>query len=176
VADEKTLCVMGTFDAETERRFEAIKAKIRLPGCEVDEQPPHLTFGIYSGVDRAEMIRYIEEVAGNLSKTQLFFGLVGVFPESEVLFAAPSVTQELLDMHATIHTRYDDFCFDKNCLYSLQGGKWIPHITLATPRNCQPQDVLAIILEEFTPFEGEITHLRITEQEPLVEVAAFALR
>jgi 2'-5' RNA ligase len=147
VADEKTLCVMGTFDAETERRFEAIKAKIRLPGCEVDEQPP-----------------------------QLFFGLVGVFPESEVLFAAPSVTQELLDMHATIHTRYDDFCFDKNCLYSLQGGKWIPHITLATPRNCQPQDVLAIILEEFTPFEGEITHLRITEQEPLVEVAAFALR
>jgi 2'-5' RNA ligase len=175
VAEEKTLCVMGTFDAETEARFEAIKAKIRLSDCEVDEQPPHLTFGIYSGVSREEMVRFIEGVAEGLSKTQLFFGLVGVFPESEVLFAAPSVTQELLDMHAKLHARYDDFCFDKNCLYSLQGGKWIPHITLATPRDCQAQDMLAIILDEFTPFQGEITHLRITEQEPLVEVASFAL-
>ena len=175
MTEEKTLCVMGTFDANTQARYEAIKEKVRLSGCEVDAQPPHLTFGIFSGVSRAEMVRFIEEITGDMRKTQLFFGHVGVFPESEVLFAAPSVTQELLDMHAAIHARYDDFCFDKNCLYSLQGGKWIPHITLATPKNCLPQDVLAIILEEFTPFEGELTHIRITEQEPLVEVAAFEL-
>jgi len=175
MAEEKTLCVMGTFEAETQTRFEAIKAKIRGSGCEVDGQPPHVTFGIYSGVSRAEMVRYIEDIAEGFHKTKLFFGHVGVFPETQVLFVAPSVTQELLDMHATIHAHFDNFCFDKNCLYSLQGGKWIPHITLATPKNCQPQDVLAIILDEFAPFEGEITHIKITEQEPLVEVASFVL-
>ena len=175
MAEEKTLCVMGTLDALAESRFEAIKAKIRASGCEVDDQPPHLTFGIYSGVGRAEMARFIGDVAKGLSKTQLFFGHVGVFPDSDVLFAAPSVTQELLDMHAKIHARYDDNCFDKDCLYSLRDNKWIPHITLAMPRDCQAQDVLAVILDGFTPFEGAITHIRITEQEPLVEVASFAL-
>jgi 2'-5' RNA ligase len=92
-----------------------------------------------------------------------------------VLFAAPSVTQELLDMHAKIHARYDDLCFDKSCLYSLRDNKWVPHITLAAPKDCPSQDMLAVILDEFTPFEGEITHIRITEQEPLVEVASFEL-
>ena len=175
MTEEKTLCVMGTFDAETERRFEAVKAEIRRSGCEVDAQPPHITFGIYSGVGRAQMTRFIEGIASNLQKTRLFFGYVGVFPESGVLFAAPGVTQELLDMHASIHARYDDFCFDKNCLYSLRESKWVPHITLATPINFQAQDVLGIILEKFTPFSGEITRIRITEQEPLVEIASFAL-
>ena len=175
MAEEKTLCVMGTFDALAESRFEAIKAKIRASGCEVDAQLPHLTFGIYSGVGRAEMARFIGDVAENLNKTRLFFGHVGVFPESEVLFAAPGVTQELLDMHAKIHARYDDFCFDKDCLYSLRDNKWIPHITLAMPRDCPAQDVLAVILDGFTPFEGEITRIRITEQEPLTLVASFEL-
>ncbi len=98
-----------------------------------------------------------------------------MFPETHVLFAAPGVTKELLDMHAKIHDRYVSFCLGKNCLYSLEGGKWIPHITLATPKNCPAQDVLAVILNEFAPFEGEITHIKITEQEPLVEVASFDL-
>jgi hypothetical protein len=65
---------MGTFDPTTERRFEAIKEKIRASGCEVDDQTPHITFGIYSGIDRAEMARYIEEVAGHLVRTRLFLG------------------------------------------------------------------------------------------------------
>ena len=175
MADEKTLCVMGMFDAETNRRFEAIKAKICLSGCAVDAQLPHITFGIYSGIGREEMVDWVSGILGQIRRTRLFFGQIGVFPESKVFFAAPSVTQELLDMHAAIHARYDNFCFDKNCLYSLHGGKWIPHITLATPENCRAEDVLSVILDEFTPFYGEITHIRITEQEPLVEVRTFEI-
>lgn len=175
MAEEKTLCVMGLFDAQTNRRFDAIKAKILESGCAVDEQPPHITFGIYSGIGREEMVRWIGSIVGELKKTPLFFGQIGAFPESGVCFAAPSVTQELLDMHAKIHSKYDNLCFDKNCLYSLRDGKWIPHITLAQPPMREAQGVLSAILEAFTPFEGEITRIKITEQEPLVDVRGFDL-
>ncbi len=116
----------------------------------MDEQPPHITFGIYSGIGREEMVRWIGSIVGELKKTPLFFGQIGAFPESGVCFAAPRVTQELLDMHAKIHSKYDNLCFDKNCLYSLRDGKWIPHITLAQPPMCERGRDVAI-LEAFTP-------------------------
>jgi 2'-5' RNA ligase len=175
VADEKTLCVMGMLDAQADRRFEAIKARIGRAGLAADAQPPHITFGIYSGIGREEMADWVGGILGRLRRTRLFFGQIGVFPESQVFFAAPSVTRALLDMHAAIHARYDGLCSDKNCLYSLEGGKWIPHITLATSEGGRAGDVLKVLLENFTPFYGEITRIRITEQEPLVDVRTFEI-
>ena len=175
MSNGKTLCVMGLFDDETNRKIDAIKSKIDESGCASDGREAHITFGIYSDVGRDEMKDWVQSILADLKRIPLFFGQVGIFPESEVFFAAPSVTQELLDMHAKIHEKYDTFCNDKNCLYSLHAGKWVPHVTLSFSGACESQHVLPLILEGFVPFSGELVRLKITEQEPLGEVAVFDL-
>ena len=44
----RTLCVMGTFDGETNREVARIKEKLKARGLIVDGYEPHITFGIYT--------------------------------------------------------------------------------------------------------------------------------
>ena len=175
MTDEKTLCVMGLVDQVTNRNINLLKAHILESGCTPDVQEAHVTFGIYSGIDKDELVQWIQSVHTKLKRIPLYYSHIGFFSDSGVCFAAPCVNKRLLEFHEIIHSMFDDYCYDKACLYSLHSERWVPHTTLAILQNSDYAKILPGIIENFIPFAGELIELKITEYQPMRDICSFDL-
>ncbi len=48
---------MGTFDNQAIQKVYQIKEKLKMQGIYVDEYEPHITFGIYTELDEASLLK-----------------------------------------------------------------------------------------------------------------------
>src|SRR5262245_56326340 len=60
---------------------------------------PHITLGIWKQIDPAAARLVVQEFAKQLAGLKLSFASVGAFARTTVVFFAPTVTRELLDLH-----------------------------------------------------------------------------
>lgn len=172
----RTLCVMGTFDDETNQEVYKIKEKLKEQGISVDDgYEPHITFGIYTGVDEESLIRWVGNVSKQHKRIQICFNHFGFFPDARLCFLAPSSSYGLLELHSVIHEKYDSCCMDKGCLYSLEQKNWTPHMTIALVNQGQEESVLSILWENFSPFTAELTRLKITSSDTSDDLGVFEL-
>jgi 2'-5' RNA ligase len=167
---------MGTFDARAAGEVEKIKRKLLAGGFQPDAYEPHVTFGIYSGVDDASLLGWIEPIAARRHAFTLNFDHIGFFPGAPYCFLAPSASRALIALHAKIHERFDHCCTDKDCLYSLSRNNWTPHMTLASAAPAQAGVLLSILWESFVPFKADLTHLKVTSTAPDRNLGVFALK
>ncbi len=171
----RTLCVMGTFDGETNREVARIKEKLKARGLIVDGYEPHITFGIYTELNQSGLLERIGAIAARQKRMQLCFNHFGFFPDARLCFLAPCPSYELLQLHADIHKKYDACCMDAGCLYSLMQKSWAPHMTVASVEAGQAEELLAVFRETFVPFTAELTHLKITVSDASGDIGAFGL-
>ncbi len=173
---EKTLCIMGLFDRAATDAFLELRDLLARNGFETDDQPPHLTFGIYDSVDRDAFSSWIETSAARQKEIELAFHHIGVFRPGTV-FAEPCVSMDLLDLHKRLHGRYDQACVAANCLYSLKAKSWVPHTTLLTVTSqselCR---AIPLLLDRFSPIQATITQLAITQFPPMKTLRTFPLQ
>jgi 2'-5' RNA ligase len=119
-------------DAAGSRRFdqftgiiEGLCADISTPGRLGHTH--HITLGVYDAVDISGLEKALSEIPSNA--VELTFPAVGSFPgERSVLFAAPTVTRDLLDLHEHYH-QVSASC--GSCHEHYKPGAWFPHMTLA---------------------------------------------
>src|SRR5437588_2210891 len=90
---------------------------------------PHVTLGIWNSLDRDGTESELTRFAAATSPVGLTLTSVGVFPAVAV-FLAPTVTGELLELHAGFHRRFGRLGGESWDHY--RPGAWVPHCTLAT--------------------------------------------
>lgn len=125
----------------------------------------HITLACCDDADEAKMCQVVEELAHATPTLPVILSSLGMFPSAEtVLFLAPVVDQELLDVHRALFDRLPAFTSTPWKLYSP--GRWVPHCTLAMklPRD-GVQKALDHLMQSAFPITGELVEIGVSEFE-----------
>lgn len=127
---------------------------------------PHLTLAIYEKLDCILCEQELSILVHDLHEMKFIFSHFGIFTHPEnVLFLAPTMTQELFHLHRQVHTCLANQSVDSWPLY--HPDNWVPHCTLAfgveiinLPR------ALDIALKQKLPMDATAISLGVTEFFP----------
>ncbi|MGL4964030.1 MAG: 2'-5' RNA ligase family protein [Inquilinus sp.] len=90
---------------------------------------PHLSLGVYDRLDAAAMSASLQRFAALQPACDIQLSSLGLFPgPPAVLFAAPVVAAELLDLYGRLHHAAARFV--PHCWVHYLPGDWVPHVTL----------------------------------------------
>ena len=133
---------------------------------------PHVTFGIWDTLEPdagAELTAFAAETA----PVRLTFASMGSFPGVAV-FLAPTVTAELLDLHAGFHRRFGSL--GRGSCEHYRPGRWVPHCTLAA--DLEPDQLgraLAIAGRVPLPLECRLVEVGIVQFRPVRQLVSHVL-
>lgn len=153
---DKFLCVMAQFDKETEEKLGRIYKELLeagFVGNQTPNLPYHITLGTFELEKENELKELLKKVASNTSKIQVSFNHIGLFG-MEVLFAAPSVSHELLNLQENFNSGYAN---DLN---------WAPHATIIIDKPEVIQKAIPIVAQNFSSFSGYIESISLYEFWP----------
>jgi 2'-5' RNA ligase len=136
---------------------------------------PHISLAGFEAVDEGTIINDLEHFADQTDPFSVTFSSVGVFPTDEaVVFLAPVVTQELLDIHRMYHGRLNTFEAHPYHYYKL--GVWVPHCTIA--QDVKRSRVSPIVCQsQFSPVFGQcqITAIGLISYQPVQQLCRYSL-
>jgi 2'-5' RNA ligase len=90
--------------------------------------PPHLTLAVYDDIAPDRLRVVLGEAFAGTSGLRLTFTRLRFFNDPLVLWAEPSPSAALVEVHAKVHARIDPTL----CHPHYRPGAWVPHCTLAT--------------------------------------------
>lgn len=125
----------------------------------------HITLAVCDHVNEPVLERVLKEIAADTQSLPVILSSLGIFPSADsVMFLAPVVDQELLDVHRKVHERVSEFSESPWKLY--MPGRWVPHCTLALklPRD-GVRRALDHLMESTFPITGELIELGVSEFE-----------
>jgi 2'-5' RNA ligase len=135
-----------------------------------EESVPHVTLAIYDDLNCSECKEKIEDFTSEHKKVTLVFSHVGLFKSKmNAVFAAPIVTESLLQFHRLFHNYFKDDGIGSWENYFP--GKWIPHCTLAfNVADNKIDQAFSICRSLDFPLEICTTSIGIMEFEPVREI------
>jgi len=128
---------------------------------------PHLTLGVFSGLQLDEMCDGLEGYAREIAPFPVSFSSIGVFAiERGIVFLAAGATPTLLEVHNTFYRRFGDFGSGAWRIYLP--GRWVPHSTIATDvsEELVPKAV-AVARKAAFPIEGTVRELAVVKFQPV---------
>lgn len=154
--EEKLLYVMAQYDEETERKFNKIQKSLLdagFKGKQTPNFPKHITLGSFELDKEEELKEKIKKLCSNTKKMQISFDSIGLFG-MEVLFIAPTVTHELLDLQEYFNSSYNN------------NFNWVAHTTVLVDSPEIVQKSLPIVAKNFCSFSGYIESISLYEFTP----------
>lgn len=151
---EKSLGIIAEFDVETEtklREYGKLLAEHGFVGEQTKDFPYHITLGICLTCHEAELIARMRANAKALTAFPVSFQHVGLFG-LRVLFLAPKVTRELLNLHEIF-----DIAEDEN---------WVAHTTLLIDGREEILRAIPFIAERSEPIQGKVVKISLYEFFP----------
>lgn len=134
---------------------------------------PHVTLGVCDRLDVAVCAEFLAAFAADHSAPKVLLVSIGIFAtDPAVVFLAPVVTTDLLDLHARFHQRFSEVAGDQWAHYLP--GAWVPHCTLAMgcPVAMVPRAV-DLCQSMRLPLDGRLGEVGIVEIRPVVHRATF---
>ncbi|WP_052466352.1 2'-5' RNA ligase family protein [Beduini massiliensis] len=133
-----TYAVVGLLDEKTTQYFQTMwkdlkERQITDYGTSYPHRYPHLTFADYTDIDLTRAAALFDRVLQNQEQIELSFLVLGTFLNTKTLFLAPTFSQKLYDLHASIHDHLKEFDRDQDSFYLK--GRWNPHCTIASRLN-----------------------------------------
>lgn len=153
---DRFLCVMAQFDKTTEEKLSGIyKALFEagFVGNQTPNLPYHITLGTFELEKESELKELVKKVGSNTPKLQISFNHIGLFG-MEVLFVAPSISHELLNLQQKFNNDYAN---------SLS---WAPHTTIIIDEPGVIEKSIPIVAENFSSFLGYIESISLYEFWP----------
>lgn len=153
---DKFLCVIAQYDNETEKELNKIQKALReagFVGNQTPDLPNHITLGTFELEKEYELKKRLKEVCSNTKKMRISFNNIGLFG-MEVLFIAPSVTHELLNLQDKFNNNY------------AYGSGWTAHTTMLIDKPDVIQKALPVVAQNFSPFSGYIESISLYEFWP----------
>lgn len=129
------------FDPAAERTLRELIDRLHVRGIRSTRPAgarPHVSLAVFDLVDVERTSAALGEFARECPALRLHLASIGRFPGDEgVVFLAPIVTRELLELHAMLHRMPAVVAGTKREYYLP--GRWVPHCTLA--EGLQPDAV-----------------------------------
>lgn len=153
---DKFLCVMAQFDIETEQKLKEIQHILKdkgFVGKQTPNLPNHITLGSFDISQEAMIIEKIKVVSKQIHKFEIKLNNIGLFGLN-VLFIAPSVTHELLNLQQHFNQDFAD------------GLGWTPHTTMLIDNQETILKALPYVAENFKSFTGRIEAISLYEFWP----------
>jgi hypothetical protein len=137
--------------------------------------PPHVTLAACRNLDVERFRPLLGDLAARTPVIATTLASLGVFPTEEgVIFLAPTIVQELLELQLGILTRLQDVGAEVEP-YWLP-GQWAPHCTLATS---VPRELVSAAIGHayaaFQPISASLTRLSTVEIDSPRLLYAFDL-
>lgn len=121
---------------------------------------PHVTLADYDELDIQNYIERFQAFFSKQKKFQINYDVIGTFPTTGTLFAAPTVTKELINFHEQYYKEFEDLNVNANTYYLP--NKWTPHTTLAINFNEDELiNSLKFIIKEFKSISGKIVEAEL---------------
>jgi 2'-5' RNA ligase len=127
---------------------------------------PHITLAVCDDADEKAMCQVVRELAQQTAAMPVILSSLGMFPSTEsVLFLAPVVEPELLEVHRRADARLSEFT--KTPWRFYKPGRWVPHCTLALKLPLEGvQRAIEILAESSFPITGELVEIGVSEFDP----------
>lgn len=156
----KFLCVLGIYDADTQRVLEKHQQAILSQGFTGRQTmgiPFHVTLGTF-GPDRREALEErLQELA--MGPVEAYFNHIGMFEGQQVLFLAPDVTRKMLDLKEAFNS----------------GADWTAHTTMLIDDRANTLRAAEILGVSFRRFVGKIERVGLYEFFPARKLAEKSL-
>ena len=137
---------------------------------------PHISLAVVEELDPARLQEDLRQFAEATRPLSLDLSSAGAFPTAEgVVFLAPVVTQELLEVHRRFHDLLRDRGVEPVAYY--RPGQWVPHCTVAmgvAPDKIGTAVEVCLQSEAFGPVE--LDEVSLIEFLPVGELYAYPLR
>ena len=164
---DKAHYVLAGYDDETEAVLAGMQNKLYeagFSGVQTKDIPMHFTLGSYDSEREEELMARLAKIGETFKAFEVSFNHVGLFrlPAHDVLFAAPEVSREMLQLKDCFSDNKDKF-------------KWSAHTTLLIDKADVIQEALPIVLNEFAPLEGKVAKLYLYEFWPTRHVMTVQL-
>ncbi len=131
---------------------------------------PHITLAIYDEINGKHSKEKIGDFASKFKPVSLVFSHIGLFrSKMNAVFAAPIVTDSLLQHHKNFH----DFFKDEgiNSWENYLPNNWVPHCTLAFDVSENKTDEAFSICQNLVlPITINTSSIGIMEFEPVKEI------
>ena len=162
---------IARFDDRTTEALDRYKADLTcfLSMDGTGEWPPHLTLGSYENLDPSKLCAWAEEYAGRCSRISLKMDTLGVFcrseqfPDTEVIFVAPSTPPALCEFHYGFHEKYDELFSRAGWDFSLKKGQPTFHSTVVVCKTTEFHIAMDYLRENFKPLDATIEAIEIYE-------------
>jgi 2'-5' RNA ligase len=153
---DKFLCVMAQYDEETELKLKEIQKVLSDNGF-VGKQTPnlknHITLGSFEVCEEEVLKERVKMASKDFQSFDIKLNNIGLFG-LDVLFIAPSVNHELLNLQQYFNNDYAD------------GLGWSPHTTMLIDEGEIIQKALPYVAEVFKSFTGRIESISLYEFWP----------
>jgi hypothetical protein len=167
------------FDPQTERTLLDLRKTLTAAGVKpvLDEigDRPHISLAVLSQVDPDELLQELKDFAADLDVMPITLSAIGSFPTADaVLFLAPAITQELMDVHWDLHQLIADLKLHPHAYY--MPDRWVPHSTVA--QNIQTELVptaFDLCRKSFKPINAKLIEIGLVRFRPVVALGEFPL-
>lgn len=131
---------------------------------------PHITLAIYDEINGKHSEEIINNFAYKFKPPSLMFSHIGLFrSKMNGIFAAPIVTESLLQFHKHFHDHFSGEGI--NSWVSYKPGNWVPHCTLGFDVAYDKIDAAFSICKSLKlPISISIASIGIMEFEPVQEI------
>lgn len=134
---------------------------------------PHVSLAGFEHVEAEAFCQALKVFAHSARPVTVRFEAVGTFPtEKGVVYLAPVVTLELLQLHAKFNNLVTELGLVPDEYYVP--GNWVPHCTLAI--NLTPDEVAAAVTlgcQSHVFHTAALTHIGLVEYMPIREICTF---
>ena len=129
---------------------------------------PHLTVALYDEVERPLIVEAIDNTFRNVGPISIEFASIALFPGS-VLYLAPRVTVELLELHKTYHRNAEVMASACNLHYLPEA--WVPHCSLGVPAPAEElSQAMLNVGYGWTPVEGHLVSAELVSYPPVTSL------
>lgn len=121
---------------------------------------PHLTLACFNDVDEEKCIRLLDGFAEKHEEIPVSIGSVGMFNDTKTIFVSPVMTESMYLFHRELYECLS--CFDTTGWEWYCPDRWVPHCTVALPREDVPDifyKTSILILKEFKKLSGKFTSI-----------------
>lgn len=137
---------------------------------------PHISLAVFERLDPALLREDLNRFAEVTPPLSVVLSHAGAFPTAEgVVFLAPAVTQELLEVHRRLHRVLWDR--GAECAEYYRPGIWVPHCTVAigvAPGKIGAAIETCLRSEIYGPVEMD--EVSLVDFPPVHEIYAYPLR
>ncbi len=159
------------FDKDTEEKLSSLANSIadetksdKISGYNIR---PHLTLACFNDVDEPKCIKLLKTFAESRKAMPVKIGSVGMFTDSNTVFAVPTMTAEIIRLQHELHdvmSEFDKTGWDRYC-----PDNWSPHCTLAYTIEEGNEVFLKaseVLLRKFHPMTGKYAGLGLVNITP----------